>query len=282
VSTDQGGHWEKVWLSPKAQGRERVDLSKWVTGRYEYHIRFELKGRPGSSRLSSLKLMTWVQLAPMSLPRLKTGINHLRFVWGDKHGLATEPSSMAPELSDSEDAKRWGVKVEGEYHPRDRTMRARGQVTVRVDALADTRIRWLHIGGAFNTRREGGKQGPDRIYYSLRPGTGWKLLREETPPTWDEHWYYNMEAELRLERPAKSVWVRLDPVTAANGLRVYAHCEPERAQQGGPVTVTHAYRVGGKLKTQSFRFSSPREYQIHCEGEPENVYVRIAVPSRKK
>jgi hypothetical protein len=271
--------------------RQRVDLTRWVAGRYEYHLRFDLSGSAGETRLEELRLTTWTQLAPMSLPRLKAGVNRLRFVCGDKHGLQTEVAEVAPEFSDPADMERWGVKVEGEYQPQERTARAQGPVTIKVDALAGTELRWIHVGAAFNARREEGSRRPDRILYSLGPDGPWRLLREELPPEWNAHWYYNMEAELVLEAPAGSVWLRLEPATAANGLRVYPHCqlvgpagEGEVAAEEGAVrvVVTHAYRVGGELMTRSLEFDAPRDYQICCDGEPENAYVRVEAPSRRK
>jgi hypothetical protein len=282
VSTDQGRTWQRAWSSRQERGQHEIDLTKWVLGKYEYHVRFELQGEPGTAVLRSLELTTWTQLAPMALPRLKAGVNRLRFLWGDRQGLPTEVMAVEPELSDAEDASRWGVKVDGEYNPGDRTLRARGPVTLRVDALKGTQIRWLHIGAAFNARRESGARVQDRMLYSLSPDEGWQVLSEETPPTWNQHWYYNMETDLVLDRPAASVWLRLEPATAANGLRVYAHCAAEKPEQKGPVVLTHAFRIDGKLRKRSFRFSSPTEYEISCDGEPENVYVQMAVPSAAK
>jgi hypothetical protein len=142
------------------------------------------------------------------------------------------------------------------------------------------RIRWLHVGASFNTRREADPGAPDRILYSLDPDAGWTLVREETPPDWDEHWYYNLEAELVLDSPAEEVWLRLEPATAANALRAYAHCAPDGEPEPQPVLVTHTYRVEGELTTRSFEFRGPASYQIECAGDPENVSVRMAVPSR--
>jgi len=307
VSIDQGRHWEEVWASPQVDERQRVDLTRWVAGRYEYHLRFDLSGSAGETRLEELRLTTWTQLAPMSLPRLKAGVNRLRFVCGDKHGWQSEVMAIEPEFSDPADMERWGVKVEGEYQPQERTARAQGPVTMKVDALAGTELRWMHVGAAFNARREsraGGKLLPhqaDRILYAVEAAGPWQLLQEETPPEWNQprgggppaplHWYYNLEAELVLEEPAASVWLRLEPATAVNGLRVYAHCQPVGpagegevgAEEGAArVVVTHAYRVGGELGTRSFEFDAPRDYQICCDGEPENAYVRVEAPSRRK
>lgn len=285
VSTDQGRHWEKAWSNPKAHGPQRVDLTKWAAGKYEYHVRFDLNGK---ARLNSLRLTTWTQLAPAALPRLKQGVNHLTFTWGDRRGEATEMMAIEPEFSDPADMKRWGVQVEGEYDPTSVNQRAKGPVTLKVKALEGTKLRRLHIGGAFYTHRDRTSPVPDRILYSTNPAEGWRLLKQETPPEWVEHWYYNSEADLELDLPVKDLWIRLLPAVAANGLRIYAHCLPCRAgapnpaEQSSPVLVTHTYRAGGKQVSRTFRFTAPQSYEITCPLEPENVSVRMAAPSRRR
>ena len=282
VSTDQGRHWETALVREGSAEREAVDLTKWVAGHYEYHVRFDLSGRPGRARLDTLKITTWVQVAPNSLPRLTSGINNLRFTWGDKHELPTEVMSIAPEFTDAAEMQRWEVEVEGEYRPAHQQQRARGPVTLRVKALAGSKLRWLHVGGACYTHRAGESARPDRILYALSAEGPWHVIGEDTPPGWNRHWYYNVESEVALEEPAREVWVRLDPAVSANALRVYAHCEPDGAEQRGPVVVTHGFRVDEELVTRTFRFNEPRDYQVRCDGKPENVYVRMSVPSRPK
>jgi hypothetical protein len=218
----------------------------------------------------------------MSLPRLKAGRNRLRLEWGDRHGLATEAMIVEPFLGDRRDAERWGVRVEGEYQPGDRTTRARGAVTMRVDPLEGTMVRWLHVGGSFNTRRPPGRSVPDRIAYATAPGGPWTTIREVVPPEWNDHWYYNAEADIVLDAPAERLWMRLEPATAVNAIRVYAHCEPEGAVQEGPLAVTHAYRIDGDLVKKTVSFDTPSAYEIDCSDEPENVYVKMAVPSRRR
>jgi hypothetical protein len=282
VSTDQGRTWGAAWLSSGGSADAAVDLTRWTAGHYEYHVRLDIRGEAGKSRLSSIRITTWTQVAPMSLPRLKAGTNRLRFVWGDRHGLATEAVSIGPFLGDAAQAKLWGVAVQGAYDPEDRTSRARGPVTLPVDAVAGTKIRWLHVGGSFNARRPAGKLTPDRILYSAPPDGPWQVVREVIPPAWNDHWYYNAEAEIALDEPTQRLWLRLEPATAANAIRVFAHCEPEGAVQEGPVMITHAYRINGEPQKMTFSIEEPRAYEVECLGEPENVYVEMAVPSRRK
>jgi hypothetical protein len=280
VSTDQGRHWEKVW-SGALVGERRFDLTKWVAGRYEYHVRLTLAGNPRTASLGALRLGTWTQLAPASLPRLTRGLNRLSFVWGDRRREPTEMASLEPNFSDPADLQRWGVETDGKYDPADVSARVRGPVTLQVTAPPGQELRWLHVGGSFNAHHGDAKQ-PDRLLFSLDPSTGWKLLRQERPPDWVQHWYYNLESDLELSRPAPSVWLRLDPAVAVNGLRVYTHSAREDAEQLGPVLVTHTYRAGGKEHRASFRFAKPQPYEIFCEDDPENVTVTMSVPSRKK
>jgi hypothetical protein len=323
VSTDQGRTWEQAWSSEGGTVDARVDLTDWTAGRYEYHLRLALRGEPGASRLTSICITTWAQLAPMSLPRLKEGANRLQFLWGDRHGLATEAAAVEPFLGDRSDDQRadarvdgsqdpsrgasrvrgpvsgravtaerflgdrgdpvpWDLRVDGPYDPSDRTSRARGPVTLPVDALEGSKIRWLHIGGSFNTGRPRGRPEPDRILYSTAPEGPWRAIREAVPPPWNDHWYYNAEVDVLLDEPASRLWVRLEPASAVNAVRVYPHCEPEGASQEGPLLVTHAFRIAGELTGETRRLEGPGIYEIECPGEPENVYVKMMVPPRAR
>ncbi len=281
VSTDQGRSWEVVWSSSGGHTSAAVDLTRWTAGHYEYHVRLGIRGEAGTSRVSSVRITTWTQVAPMSLPRLKAGANRLQLVWGDRYGLAAEAGTIDPFLGDAGQAERWGVEVQGAYDPEDRTSRARGPVTLRVDALEGTSIRWLHVGGSFNARRPAGEPTPDRILYSTVPDGPWRVVRDVVPPAWNDHWYYNAEAEIVPDEPTQRLWVRLEPATAANAIRVHPHCEPEGAIQEGPVVITHAYRINGELQKTTLSFEDPTAYEVECLGEPENVYVEMAVPSRE-
>jgi hypothetical protein len=78
------------------------------------------------------------------------------------------------------------------------------------------------------------------------------------------------------------MWIRLEPATAVNAIRVYPHCEPEGANQEGPLVVTHAFRIKGELTEKTVRLREPGTYEIECLGEPENVYVKMTVPSRAR
>jgi hypothetical protein len=282
VSTDQGRTWGAAWSSSGGSADATVDLTRWTGGHYEYHVRLGMRGEVGKSHLSSVRITTWTQVAPMGLPGLKAGVNRLQFVWGDRHELATEAATIDPFLGDATQAQRWGVEVEGAYDPESRTSRARGPVTLPVDALAGTKTRWLHIGVSFNARRPAGEPTPDRILYATAPDGLWRVVREAVPPAWNDHWYYNAEAQMVLDEPTQRLWLRLEPATAVNAIRVFPHCEPEGAVQEGPVVITHAYRINGEFQKTTLSFEEPSRYEVECFGEPENVYVEMAVPSRRK
>ena len=80
ISLDNGLTWSPVPTaaseSLQAGGSEAemaIDLTPWVSGRYSYLLRFTLDGRAGDALLSRLKMTTWVQVAPASLPALTAG-----------------------------------------------------------------------------------------------------------------------------------------------------------------------------------------------------------------
>ncbi|NJO56714.1 MAG: hypothetical protein HC834_10705, partial [Rhodospirillales bacterium] len=57
-----------------------IDLTKLVSGRYGYLLKIGVGGNPGDSLVRSLKVTTWVQVAPASLPSLRKARTFWSFV----------------------------------------------------------------------------------------------------------------------------------------------------------------------------------------------------------
>jgi hypothetical protein len=66
---------------------------------------------------------------------------------------------------------------------------------------------------------------------------------------------------------------------AVNVIRATVHLKPEKTPQRA-INITHAYKIGDRLIERVIRMQQPGNYNINVEGEPENVFVRMAVPSK--
>ena len=278
VSTDNGTTWKQT---PTVQaGVSVIDLTEWVKGTYGYWLRIEAKGQPGQAAVRSMKIETWVQVAPISLPRLKRGRNKCRFEMGDRYGLATLPTLIRPNVCDPDDLKQYATQRPTDYDPGKLSSRIRGDVIVKYRAPVGRKICWLTIGGAFTTHQNNGAEQTDnRIAYAIDEAENFTEIYHAEVPTWVNHWKYQWDQDLRLADPAEVVYVRYTGKPAVNVVRATLHCEPATPTSSA-IEITHGYLLRGKLVEKKVTMDAPGDYAVTCDGDPENVLVRMAVPSK--
>ncbi|MEK7399082.1 MAG: hypothetical protein AAB116_19270, partial [Candidatus Poribacteria bacterium] len=118
ISLDYGRSFTEV-MSVSDKGKTTLDLTKYLRGeRYQYLIKFSLIGQKDKAILESMRIQTWVQVAPASLPRLRKGLNHLKFKLYDKHGLPTTQWLQIPNMGDRKEMSRYWVKEPEDYDPK--------------------------------------------------------------------------------------------------------------------------------------------------------------------
>jgi len=272
ISLDNGLSWEDV-----ASGKT-VDLTRWVKGTYGYLARFRAPGEGGAT-IRSLAIDTWVQVAPISLPRLKKGTNRLCYDAGDRYGGFTEPVLILPRVADPDDLKRHVVEMPKDYDPERKLDRIHGDVVVRLPAPPGTQIAWFSIGGTFHTHQEqGAKDTDNRIAYAVGEPRSFTEIYKADVPTWVQHWRYNYDTDVRLEKPAEAVFARFTGRPGVNVIRACLHVIPA-AGHDPAVTITHGYRIGQQVMEKAVPMRSPGDYTIECDGDVENVFIRIEKPS---
>ncbi len=278
LSVDNGLSWKD--LGPAAGGH---DLTPHVRGRYGYLLRVSLEGEPGRAALRSLRMTTWVQVAPASLPSLRKGKNVMEYRTGDHHGLPTRVLEVRADGGDRDDFFRHLHEVPKDFDPKRVAGRARGAFVVKVQAPPGSRVAWLSAGAGFAThQQEAARNTRNAIAYAVHGPNDFKPLYESDVPADQAHWHYNADRELKLDEPAKVVYLRYAGDPGVNNLRIYAHCLDDRPRRGAPVTVTHAWREGDRLKTRSVTLDKPGPYEVVCDVEPEDESVTLAVASAAK
>jgi hypothetical protein len=296
ASTDNGITWQEIPGKGDApdetipgssrnrpEGVKSVDLTKYVAGKYAFWLRFEYEGRAGESALQSLKLTTWTQLAPLSLPRLKAGENHMELQAADKYGLNTWTIPITPNCNQIDELKPY-LFGQFDYDAERRRDRFRGPVTVKLQAPEGSQIEWLHIDAGLwsNYDKKPPKSG-DKFLVALDEPKDFRQVWQAEVPDWIDHWYFRGNQEVKLERPAKTVYVRIEPTYGLLNMAFYLHVSrpdaPSNAAQ--PVTVTHKFKVNAAEKTVKQELAKPGPYTVTCDGEPENVSVAVAIPSVK-
>lgn len=296
VSTDNGITWRDVALdgksadetipgnsTTKVEGVQSIDLTKYVAGKYAFWLQFEYEGKARESALQYLRMTTWTQLAPLSLPRLKAGKNQLTYETGDKYGLQTWTIPIAPDCNDIEQLKPY-LYGQYNYDAERRRDRFQGPVTFKLEAPAGSRIEWLHISAGLWANYEQGKavESGDTFQVALDEPKDFKPVWKAEVPDWIEHWYFRGQKEVRLDRPAKTVYVRIAPRHGLLNVAFYLHVsKPVPPTTPQVVTVTHNFQTGQKKQSVSRELTRTGSYTVACDGEPENISIQYSVPNQK-
>jgi hypothetical protein len=284
LSLDGGLTWKEL-AAPrlKTGGGETVDLTSHVSGTYGYLLRITLQGEPGQAVLRLLRMTTWVQVAPASLPALRQGINRMEYRTGDHYGLRTRVLEIRTNGSDMADFFKHLEEVPKDFDARRAGGgRARGQFVVKVEAPPHSRIAWFSAGGNFVTHQQGNARNTrNTMSYAAEEPRDFRQFYHSEIPTDQSHWHYNVDREVKLEQPAKAVFLRYVGDPGVNNLRIYAHCIDDDPPRQAPVLVTHAWKENGSLKTQRVTLTKPGPYDITTTAEPADEYVELAVASSR-
>lgn len=283
-SPDFGDSW--ITLEPK-QWPAVVDLTAQVAGSYGYLLKVGLKGKPGTSIVRSLKITTWVQLAPATLPELKSGDNEFELKTGDHYGLQTRVLPIQPNTTDENAFLHYLLRAPREYDPATTNGRARGPMIARLPALPKTKIAWFSAGASFGMGV--GPQAPapgNSIEYAVNVPRDYRPLFVDKPagigaierPTEQSHWHYNVDREVRLEAPAGAVYVRFDG-NPLNAYRLFAHCVEESPRPQSALRVVHSWTEAGQPK-KHVQVLEPgaNQYQVRTGTDPVSVSIEMSIP----
>jgi hypothetical protein len=278
ISCDNGITWQPAGRILPGKPSP-IDLTRSVQGSYGYLFKVETTGKKDNAAIKSLEVNTWVQVAPISLPRLKKGTNHLRYEIGDRYGLKTLPMLVQPNTADPQDLKKYVTELPKEYDPKRNTGRIEGEVIMRLPAPPGTRIAWFSAGATFRTYQgEAAQRTENRIAFAVGEQTDFQELYQSKVPTWVNHWRYNWDTDVRLNEPATEVYVKYTGRPAVNAMRACLHLLPQRPAKK-TVQVVHGYRAGKILTQKKNELDGPTEYTIECISPPENEFITISVPS---
>jgi len=277
ISLDNGLTWQQLKVT---SWPATLDLTPYVSGRYGYLLKMVLNGQPQKAFVRSLKIVTWVQVAPAALPCLGKGVNVMEYRTGDHYGLQTRVVEVRTQANDPKELVKYLLEPPRDYDPGRKTARIRGQVIAVVQPPPGTKIAWFTAAGAFNTYQlQAAKNTRNSIAYAVDKPEGFEEIYRSEIPTDTEHWNYNGYAEVKLPQPAEKLFVRYLGDPGLNNIYIYAHCveEPRRSKQ--PVVITHVWQEAGQQRTQSVKLKGPGTYRIVAGEEPVDESIEIAVPS---
>ena len=257
-----------------------VDLTQWVKGTYGYLLKLQTVGNVGQLALRSVKIETWVQVAPISLPRLASGKNHCRYELGDRYGKLTRPMFVSPNAAIPEDLEKYVVAMPKDYDRQRKTARIRGDVVLRLEAPAGATIDWLTAGACFTTfQNQAARDTDNRIAYAVGTPNDFREVYRANVPTWVNHWRYQWDEDIRPASPVTVVYLKYTGKPAVNVLRATVHLRPDK-KPSTALQITHAYQVGDRLVEKVVNLNRPTDYSINVDGQPKNIFLRMAVPSQ--
>jgi hypothetical protein len=205
----------------------------------------------------------------------------MRLLTGDHYGLPTRVMAIGPDATDRDGFLKNLVEAPKDYDPARRTSRVRGAFVVKVPAPPGTKIAWFSAGASFETHQgAAAKNTRNTIAFAVgEPGEFREIYRADVPAD-QSHWHYNVDREVKLDRPAQAAFVRYVGDPAVNNIRLYAHCLDDPSRAPAPLLVTHRWTENGEPKSKQVSLDGPGEYEIVTEAEPVDESIEIAVPSR--
>ncbi len=278
VSLDHGLNWQTAGQS-KPGVMTSIDLTTFVKGTYGYLLKLNTSGVKDEQAVKSLTIDTWVQVAPISLPKLRKGTNHLKYETGDSYGLSTVPLLVQPNTAEPSDLKKYLVDMPKDYDPKRDTCRIRGDAVLRLAAPTDTKIAWLSVGATFRTYQgEQARKTDNRIAYAIGEPKGFKEIYKSSVPTWVNHWRYNWDTDILLDKPAEVIYVKYTGNPGLNVIRACLHLVDNRPAKTR-IRVVHGYIIDGLPHRTTVNLAQPTSYTVTCNGEPENTFIEIGIPS---
>jgi hypothetical protein len=277
ISLDGGSTWEDL---PAESGPASLDLTTQVSGGYGYLLRVTLRGKPSQAVVRSLRITTWVQVAPAALPSLGKGKNVMEYRTGDHYGLKTRVVEIQSNASDPIALGKYVVALPEDYDPARRTHRIRGPLVAKVEAPPGTRIAWFNAGASFRTHlHEAARKTRNTFAYAVDEPRDFQEIYRADVPTDTEHWHYNAHREIRLREPAERVYVRYVGDPAINNFRIHAHVIDGGRRSDRPVLVTHVWSEKGIRKEKTVTLDRPGSYEVVTGAEPVDESIEISVPS---
>jgi hypothetical protein len=258
-SENNGMDWKEI-SNGTSTGPQEVDLSPLVLRRYDYRLKFELKGK--GAGLDALRIEHDVQNSQRALPALAQGKNTLSFSAGPAVNTVTVEGCTNAE------AKGKNL-IYTDFHPESNGMQGtwvqgKGDMTFPVSTPGDmTRLRF-----GSNYRARDAKDGLD-YQVSYDGGKSWKTVGRAAGPTPGDAYWITVSDVPAGTREAK---VRYSGTSRnATGFLIFRIDADYKEPAGGfrPVKVTYRWDEEGKAKEQVFVAKKPEEtWSITCAGKP--------------
>lgn len=271
-SDNNGMDWREIGSAASA-GPQEVDLSPLVLRRYDYRLKFEMKGK--GAGIDALRLEHDIQNSQRALPALGVGKNTLTFAAGPAESTITVEGCVNP------DSKGKNLQVT-DFHPEINGFEANyfvggsGQGTITFPVSTPGDLTRLRFGSHFRARD--GRDGLD-YQVSFDGGTSWKAAGRAAGPTAGDCHYVTFTDVPAGVREAR---VRYSGLSHnATGILNFRIDADYKEPAGGfrPVKVTYRWDEDGKAKEQVFTARKPEEtWTVTCAAKPvmKSIVMELA------
>ncbi|HPD16908.1 MAG TPA: hypothetical protein PLE19_18325 [Planctomycetota bacterium] len=271
-SDNNGLDWRELGRFT-ASGDQKLDLKPHVYRRYDYRLKFTLKG--ASTGLDALKITHDIQHSQRPLPALDRGENTITF--------SAEPSEGTITVEGSTDPKNKGKQVlYTDFHPERKNIKddllvlsaATGEVTFPIETPGEmTRLR---VGIYYRARDP--KDAWD-IAASFDGGKTWQPIGHCEGPTRNHGKYFVLD---KVPAGTRSALVRFTGTQRTVAMIYQTRIDADyREPHGGfrPVKVTYTWEEGAAEKRHVHVAQKPAEtYTIFCASKPtmRSLIVELA------
>lgn len=275
--TDAEGRWVEV---AAGEGPRSADLTALLATRYDAMLRLTLAA---GARLDRLACEGWLQVAPMSLPRLAAGANRMQLRCGDQYGRRTTPWRVPADFRSEAALRTTLVGVEhGKLVPgaRERLQLAPpadgpAVAVFRFDAPAGRPFAWAY---AVATLPEGPADAAPKqaVLEWSEDGAAWRPLSTiaiaNTPLQWD----CSLDGTVRLPAPAPRLWLRVISATGLIALEFAGHAAEPASPAG--LRIVHRWREDAGER----EFAVPAgadAWSVDCGAGPREHSIEMRAPS---
>jgi hypothetical protein len=266
-SDNNGLDWKQI-AAVDAAGPQKVDLKALCGRRYDYRLKFEMRG--AGTGLDALKITHDIQHSQAPLPALAEGDNTIAFAAGPQEGTVTVEGCTDP-------GRQGKQLVVTDFHPELKGVKAQGlrvqdgegsvgaSATFPIEAPGD--IKRVRFGGHYRARdaREGWV-----LQVSFDDGKTFKDAGKMPGPAVGSCKYVTVED---VPARAKKALVRYQALPLRNTICIFDfRIDVDYAEPAGgfrPVKVTYVWEEGGAPKTDVHVAATPGEtYKITCGKAP--------------
>jgi hypothetical protein len=264
LSDNNGLDWKPVvHLDTPGPQQRSIDLAPSVYRRYDYRLKFVLKGR--GTGLDALRILHDVQHSQRALPALAQGENTITFSAGPPEGTVTIEGSLNPDSKGRQLVYTdFHPEVSGLQDPWLRIAASQGSVTFPIATPGD--MKRLRFGCCYRARDAADGW---EMQLSFDGGKTFRTVERCVGPTPGNCRYVTCSDVPAGTRSALVRWSGTQRnTTCLLNLRIDADYQEPR---GGfrPVQITYVWEENGVEKRDAHVFRSHQEtYRIHCAARP--------------